>query len=77
MVAGRVKEAVLLDDEEIISRCRRSAKFNLTGSNTLTIYCGSPLRFSTVTYVLTEDCSIVTGHVIYASGSLDHTGGLT
>ena len=65
MVAGRVKEAVLMDDEELISRCRRSAKFNLTGSNTLTVYCGNPLRFSTVTYDLTEDCSIVTGHVMY------------
>ena len=77
LVLGHVKEAVLLDDDEIISRCRRSAKFNLAGSNTLTIYQGNPLRFSRVTYDITKDCSIVLGHAIYTSGSLDHMNGIT
>ena len=77
LVLGHVKEAVLLDDEEIISRCRRSSKFNPTTTNTLVIYQGNPLRFSMVTYDITEDCSIMSGHVMYASGSLDHTNGIT
>ena len=77
LVLGHVKEAVLLDDEEIISRCRRSSKFNPATTNTLVIYQGNPLRFSTVTYDLTEDCSIMSGHVMYASGSLDHMNGIT
>ena len=77
LVLGHVKEAVLMDDDEIIGRCRRSAKFSLAGSNTLTIYQGNPLRFSMVTYDITEDCSIMSGHTMYTSGSLDHTNGLT
>ena len=77
LVLGHVKEAVLLDDDEIIGKCRQSSKFNLTTTNTLTIYQGSPLRFSTVTYDLTKDCSIVSGHTMYTSGSLDHTNGIT
>ena len=77
LVLGHVKEAVLLDDDEIIGKCRQSSKFNLTTTNTLTIYQGNPLRFSSVTYELTEDCSIVSGHTMYTSGSLDHTNGIT
>ena len=65
LVLGHVNEAVLLDDDEIIGKCRRSAKFNLAGTNTLTIYQGNPLRFSTVTYDITKDCSIMSGNLIY------------
>ena len=77
LVLGHVNEAVLLDDDEIIGKCRQSSKFNLTTTNTLVIYQGNPLRFSTATYDLTKDCSIVSGHTMYASGSLDHTNGIT
>ena len=76
LVLGHVKEAVLLDDDEIIGKCRQSSKFNPESTNTLTIYQGNPLRFSTVTYDITEDCSVMSGHVVYASGSLDHTNGM-
>ena len=76
LVLGHVNEAVLLDDDEIIGKCRQSAKFDPTAINTLTIYQGNPLRFSTVTYDITEDCSVMSGHMMYASGSLDHTNGM-
>ena len=76
LVLGHVNEAVLLDDDEIIGKCRQSAKFDPTAINTLVIYQGNPLRFSTVTYDITEDCSVMSGHMMYASGSLDHTNGM-
>ena len=76
LVLGHVNEAVLLDDDEIIGKCRQSAKFDPTATNTLVIYQGNPLRFSTVTYDITEDCSVMSGHMMYASGSLDHTNGM-
>ena len=76
LVLGHVREAVLLDDDEIIGKCRQSAKFDPTAINTLVIYQGNPLRFSTVTYDITEDCSVMSGHMMYASGSLDHTNGM-
>lgn len=53
-----------LDDEEIINKCRRSSKFKSTGVNTLTIFQGNPSRFSMITYDLTEDCSVLTNHIV-------------
>ena len=77
LVLGHPDENIRLDDEEIINKCRRSSKFRRTGVNTLTIFQGNPSRFSMITYDLTEDCSVLSGHVIYVSGSLRHTGGVT
>lgn len=71
LVLGHVKDAVVLDVIEIVDKCRRSAKFDPTTINTLVIYQGNPLRFSTMTYDITEDCSITSGHAIYTSGSLN------
>ena len=73
LVLGHVEDVVLLDVSEIVNKCRRSAKFDPTATNTLTIYQGNPLRFSIVTYDITEDCSIMSGHAMYTSGSLDLT----
>ena len=63
--AGESKDATLLGHDEIIEKCRQSSKFDSTIVNTLTIYQGNRLRFSTVTYDITEDCSITSGHSIY------------
>lgn len=77
LVLGHPDEHFHLDDEEIINKCRLSSKFRRTGVNTLTMYQGQPIKFSKITYDLTEDCSVLSGHVIYVSGSLRHTGGVT
>ena len=66
-----------LDDVEIINKCRRSSKFRRTGVNTVTIFQGQPIKFSIINYDLTEDCSVLTNHIVYISGSLHHTGGVT
>ena len=70
LVLGNPKEDIHLDDEEIIGKCRQSSKFKRTSLNTLTIYQGLPIKFSVLTYDLTEDCSVLTGHIMYVSGSI-------
>ena len=77
LVLGHPDENTHLDDVEIINKCRRSSKFRRTGVNTLTMYQGQPIKFSKITYDLTEDCSVLTNHIVYISGSLHHTGGVT
>ena len=77
LVLGHPDENIRLDDEEIVNKCRRSSKFKNKGVNTLTMYQGQPLKFSKIAYDLTEGCSILSGHVMYVSGSLHHAGGLT
>ena len=73
LVLGHVKDGVVLDSSEIINKCRRSAKFDPTATNKLTFYQGNQLKFSIVTYDITEDCSIMTGCTMYESGSHVHT----
>ena len=54
-----------LDDEEIVNKCRRSSKFRRTGVNTLTMYQGQPIKHSPDVCDLTEDCSVLSGHIVY------------
>ena len=77
LVLGHPDENTHLDDEKIINKCRRSFKFKNTGVNTITMYQGQPTKFSIINYDLTEDCSVLTNHIMYVSGSLTHTGGVT
>ena len=73
LVIGHPDENTRLDGEKIIGKCRRSSKFKSTGVNTITMYQGLPVKFSIINYDLTEDCSVLTNHIVKVRST--HTGG--